>query len=134
MRGVHESPSSVVSKSPIPCTIAQKRDSSSPSNISADSPRCPGGWFAGSSQPSLPGSPESVDSSPHVSPPSRLSKIPGASTPASTRPGATASAEIFDNFRAPSPYEIPSLESDHVSPRSGLRQTAEPCHSLAPAA
>ena len=88
LRGAHEVPLSLVSNSPTPWTIAQKRESSSPSNMSADRPRWPGGWLAGSSQPSLPGSPASVESSPHVEPPSRLSKIPGASTPARIRPAS----------------------------------------------
>src|SRR5581483_4062938 len=87
----------------------------------------------GSSQPSLPGWPASVERSVHVSPSSRLSKMPGASTPASTRPCAAESDETFDSLR-PSSYAKPSLESVHVSPRSLLRQTAEPCHSLAAAA
>src|SRR5919204_1788646 len=135
LRGVHDSPSSSVSKSPTPCTIAQKRDGTSESNISAEMPRCPGGCCAGSSQTSLPGCPASVVSSDHVSPPSRLSKIPGASTPTRTRPSLTASVETFDSLRpASASYSKPSLESVHVSPRSPLRQTAEPCHSLAAAA
>ena len=58
----------------------------------------PGGWLAGSSQTSLPGWPASVLSSDHVSPPSRLSKIPGASAPTSTRPSETASVETFESF------------------------------------
>ena len=98
-------------------------------------PRWPGGWLAGSSQPSLPGSPDSVESSDQVAPPSRLSKIPGASTPTSTRPFLTARFETFESLRpASASYAMPSLECSHVSPRSELRQTAEPCHSLAAAA
>ena len=63
-------------------------------------PRWPGGWFAGSSQPSLPGWPASVVSSDQVSPPSRLSKTPGASTPTSTARAPAASAETFEIFSA----------------------------------
>ncbi len=62
-------------------------------------PRWPGGWLPGSSQPSLPGWPASVDFSDHVAPWSVLSKIPGASTPTSTFPFLTASVETFDTLR-----------------------------------
>jgi len=135
LRGVQLVPSSVVSKTPTPWTIAQKRESSSSSSMSAEMPRWPGGWFAGSSHASLPGSPASVERSENVSPPSLLSKIPGASTPTSTRPLRAASDDTFDTFRPlDSSYAIPSLDSVHVSPRSLLRHTADPCHSLAAAA
>ena len=97
-------------------------------------PRWPGGWFAGSFQASLPGWPASVLSSDHVVPPSVDSKMPGASTPANRRPCAAVSPEILDSFSPPSGYESPSLESSHVSPRSVLRHTPAPCHSLAAAA
>jgi hypothetical protein len=70
-----------------------------------------------------------------VPPPSRLSKIPGFSTPTSSRPFFAARFETLDIFFSPSAsYASPSLECSQVSPRSGLRQTAEPCHSLAAAA
>ena len=39
LRGVHEAPSSVVSKRPTPCTIAQKWEGSSGLGIVADTPR-----------------------------------------------------------------------------------------------
>jgi hypothetical protein len=68
----------------------------------AEMPRCPGGWFAGSSQPSLPGWPARVVSGDQVTPPSRLSKIPGISTPVSRRPFLAARFETFDIFLAPS--------------------------------
>jgi hypothetical protein len=68
----------------------------------AEMPRCPGGWFAGSSHASLPGWPERVVSSDHVSPPSSLAKMPGASTPTRTRPSATASEETFETLRGSS--------------------------------
>ena len=68
LRGVHDSASSAVSNRPMPWTIAQKRAASSRSNISAEMPRWPGGWLAGSSQTSLPGCPSSVDSSDQVAP------------------------------------------------------------------
>ncbi len=76
--------------------------SSSGSNMIAEMPRWPGGWFAGSSQPSLPGWPASVVSGDKVLPPSLLSKIPGISTPTSTRPFFTARFETFDIFFSPS--------------------------------
>ena len=88
-----------VSKAPTPCTIAQKRDGSSGSGMIAEMPRWPGGWFAGSSHSSLPGWPASVVRSDQLTPPSRLSKIPGASAPTSTRPSCTASVEIFETLR-----------------------------------
>ena len=59
--------------------------------------------------------------------------MPAASAPTSTRPWATASDETFEIFRSSS-CASPSLECVHVSPLSALRQTAEPCHSLAAAA
>ena len=66
--------------------------------------------------------------------PHSLQLVPSA-TPTSTRPSFAASVETLDSFRPLSgSYARPSLESVHVSPRSGLRQTAEPCHSLAAAA
>ena len=65
-------------------------------------PDDPKRWFAGSFQPSLPGWPASVLSSDHVTPPSRLSKMPTASAPASSRPCAAVSPETFDSFRSPS--------------------------------
>ena len=102
--------------------------------MSAERPRCPGGWFAGSSQTSLPGWPASVESSDHVAPSSRLAKMPGASTPTRTRPFEAASVETFESFRSVLLSARPSLECVQVSPRSALRQTAEPCHSLAAAA
>ena len=86
----------------MPWTIAQNRASSSGSNISAETPRWPGGWFAGSSHIVLPGSPASVESSDQVTPPSVLSKIPGISTPARRRPFRAARFETFDIFFSPS--------------------------------
>src|SRR5262249_51410586 len=133
-RGVQLVPWSVVSNSPTPWTIAQNRDASCPSVMSAEIPRWPGGWFAGSSHSSLPGCPSSVDRSDHVCPPSVLSKLPGASTPTSTRPCRAASVETFDMRLPFSPYDSPSLDCVQVSPRSLLRQTVDPCHSLAAAA
>ena len=100
LRGVHDAPPSAVSKMPIPCTIAQKRDGVVGVGRIAGRPRWPGGWFAGSSQSSLPGWPSSVLSSDHVAPPSRLSKMPGASAPASRRPCAAARPETFESFVA----------------------------------
>jgi hypothetical protein len=64
----------------------------------AEMPRCPGGWLAGSSHASLPGWPASVVRSDQFSPPSVLSKMPGASTPTSTR-RPHASDETFDTLR-----------------------------------
>ena len=126
-RGVQDFASSCVSNTPIPCTIAQKRDGLSLSNINAEMPRWPGGWFAGSSHISLPGWPSSVDSSDHVSAPSRLSKIPGASTPTSTRPSSTASVDTFESFRPDSAsYASPSLESAHGCARPPSRATRSP--------
>ena len=134
-RGVHVEPPSDVSYAPIPWTIVQKWEGRSWSGIRPEIPRWPGGWFAGSSQASLPGWPASVVSSDQFSPPSLLSKIPGASTPTSSLSPVVISVETLETFRpSSSPYEIPSLECSHVSPRSRLRQTAEPCHSLAAAA
>ena len=101
-RGVQVFASSVVSNRPMPWTIAQKRSSSSGSNMSAEIPRWPGGWFAGSSQASLPGWPASVESFDQVTPPSVLSKIPGISTPTSSRPFRAARFETFDIFFSPS--------------------------------
>ena len=95
-------PPSAVSKVPTPCTIAQKCDESSPSGSIIEIPRWPGGWFAGSSQASLPGWPASVESSDQLSPPSALSKMPGASTPTRTRPPEAESDETFEIFRGSS--------------------------------
>ena len=61
-------------------------------------PRFPGGWFAGSSQPSLPGWPSRRVTSDHVRPPSSLAKTPGISTPAKRRPCAAVRPEIFESF------------------------------------
>ena len=98
-------------------------------------PRWPGGCWFGSSHSSLPGWPASVVSSEKLSPPSVLSKIPGASAPTSSFPSVAASEATFDTFRSPaSSYVRPSLECAQVSPRSLLRHTADPCHSLAAAA
>ena len=44
------------------------------------------------------------------------------------------SAHVATHRHELTPYESPSLECVHVSPRSPLRHTAEPCHSLAAAA
>jgi hypothetical protein len=101
-RGVQVFALSVVSNSPMPWTIAQKRSSSCGSNISAEIPRWPGGWFAGSSHSSLPGWPSRAESFDQVTPPSVLSKIPGISTPASSRPFRAARFETFDIFFSPS--------------------------------
>jgi hypothetical protein len=103
LRGVHVFASSSVSNRPTPWTIAHQRASLSGSNMIAEMPRCPGGWFAGSSHASLPGWPARVVSSDHVTPPSRLSKIPGFSTPTSTRPFLAARFETLDIFFSPSP-------------------------------
>src|SRR5207247_790604 len=98
-------------------------------------PRWPGGWLAGSFHLSRPGWPSSVLSSDQVAPPSRLSNTPAASAPASTRPCAAVRPETFESLRPlPSSYASPSLDSSQVSPRSLLRQTPAPCHSLAAAA
>ena len=51
---------------------------------------------------SLPGWPASVESSDQVTPPSVLSKIPGISTPTSSRPFFAARFETFDIFFSPS--------------------------------
>src|ERR1700759_341001 len=99
----------------------------------ADSPRCPGGCCAGSSHSSLPGWPASVVLTAHVRPPSVDSKMPGASTPTSTRPCDADTLEIFEK-RRPSSYASPFEECSHVSPRSLERQIADPCQSLAAAA
>src|SRR4051812_34923957 len=96
-------------------------------------PRWPGGWFAGSSHSSLPGCPSSIEYGDQVAPSSRLTKMPGASTPTSTRPCAAERLETFD-IRRPSAYASPSLDCVQLSPRSELRQIDEPCHSLAAAA
>jgi hypothetical protein len=69
-----------------------------------------------------------------VAPPSRLSKMPDASAPASTRPCAAVRPETLDSFMPSSPYVSPSLDCSHVSPRSLLCQIDAPCHSLAAAA
>jgi hypothetical protein len=60
LRGVHDPPSSVVSKMPTPCTIAKYRLGSSGWGRIAGTPRCPGGWFAGSFHDSRSGCPSSV--------------------------------------------------------------------------
>jgi len=99
-------------------------------------PRLPGGWFAGSFQPSLPGWPSSRLTTDQVRPPSSDRKTPGISAPANRRPCAAVRPETFETL-SPSPwfsYERPSLECSHVSPRFSLRQTATPCHELAAAA
>ena len=97
-------------------------------------PRWPGGWFAGSSHSSRPGWPSSVDSFDQ-----RLAAV--AALADAGRLGADEHApvarprgdETFEIFRSSS-CASPSLECAHVSPLSPLRQTAEPCHSLAAAA
>src|SRR4029434_2664252 len=94
-----------------------------------------GGVSARSSQLSLPCSPDRVDSSDQVLPSSRLSKMPGASTPTSSRSPARARVDTLEILRpSSSPQESPPPSCSHVSPRSLLRQIAEPCHSLAAAA
>ena len=98
MRGVHEPPSSVVSKMPKPWTTAQKWDGLSGCGKIAGRPRWPGGWFAGSFQASRPGCPSSVLSSDQVTPPSLLSKIPADSAPARSRPCAAVRPDTFDSF------------------------------------
>src|SRR5215475_11728811 len=135
LRGVHDEPPSSVSNAPTPCTMAKKLSELPGSVTKPEMPRCPGGWFAGSSHSSLPCWPERVDRSDQVWPLSRLSKMPGASTPTSRRSPARASVETLEILRpSSSPYERPSLDISHVSPRSALRQIDEPCHSLAAAA
>jgi hypothetical protein len=57
--------------------------------------------LAGSSHSSLPGWPASVVSSDQLAAVA-ASKIPGASTPTSTRPSCTARLETFEIFRASS--------------------------------
>src|SRR4029079_3517848 len=133
LRGVHVVPSSVVSKRLLACTIAQTWFGSSSSAVIAEIPRCPGGWFAGSSQPSLPGCPSSIEYGAQEAPSSLLAQMTGAATPTSTRPWAADTLETLD-IRRPSAYTSPSLDCVQVSPRSGLRQIDDPCHSLAAAA
>jgi hypothetical protein len=96
-------PSSVVSKMPMPWTIAYQWSAPSGCWMIAGTPRWPGGWFAGSFHDSRAGWPSIVDSSDHVAPPSRLSKTPGASTPAKMRPFAAVRPEILETFSGPSP-------------------------------
>jgi len=79
--------------------MAKKRSESFASVTKPEMPRCPGGWFAGSSHSSLPCWPLRVDRSDHVLPLSRLSKMPGASTPTSSRSPARASVETFEILR-----------------------------------
>jgi hypothetical protein len=42
--------------------------------------------------------------------------------------------ETLDSRRSSPGYDRPSLDSSQVAPRSSLRQTPAPCHSLAAAA
>jgi hypothetical protein len=100
-RGVQVFALSVVSKRPMPWTIAQKRSSSVGSNISAEIPRCPGGWLAGSSQASLPGWPSRAESFDQV-----RRRRSTRRCPASRRRRAAsvprARFETFDIFFSPS--------------------------------
>ena len=70
---------------------------------------------AAAANPWSAGSPSSVLSSDHVAPPSRLSKMPAASPPASTRPCAAARPEIFDSLSPSAPWTRPSLDSSQLS-------------------
>ena len=78
-----------------------------------------------------PGWPSSVLTSDQVWPSSLLSNTPAASAPTRTRPCAAAMPESLDSFISAPGNSRPSLDSVQVSPRSLLRQTAAPCHSLA---
>ena len=95
-------PSSVVSKTPMPWTIAQKlsrrrrRRTSAPRGRGGPAAGCPG-----RPSPRCPAGRRASRAATRSSPSSRLSKIPGASTPASTRPCAAASVETFDSLRPP---------------------------------
>src|SRR5215212_3607286 len=71
----------------------------------------------------------------HVAAPSSLRNRPAGSTPAYSAPSKPAVRFQIVLMEGPSsPYVNPSLECDHVSPRSSLRHTAGPYHSLPPAA
>src|SRR5262249_19235388 len=99
LRGVHDEPPSSVSNAPTPCTIAKKLSESLGSVTKPEMPRWPGGWFAGSSQASLPCCPDRVDRSDQFLPLSRLSKIPGGSALTSRRSPALAGVETFEILR-----------------------------------
>src|SRR5205085_3043415 len=126
LRGVHELPPSSVSQTPKPWTFAKNRWSFSGCGTVAIRPSRPGGEFSGSLNFSCAAWSSRLDRCDHVTPPSVLSKIPGADTPARSRPLTAVSEDTFVSGNSPSGYLRPSPDHAHVSPRSELRHTAAP--------
>ena len=124
-RGVQVAPPSVVSKSADP--LHDRPEAVGVDGVGRGAPRCRDGPAAGSPGRPSPRCPAGRRASRGASTSLRrrvLSKIPGASTPTSSRPCAAASVETFESLR-PSRRRGPRS----IAPRSrrgpALRQTAD---------